>query len=55
MTLRRSLIGIVLFAVQLGVALYFNTSIDLKIVLVLALPTLAYVVYKYVNKKYDSM
>ena len=54
MTLQKSIIGILLFAVQLGIALYFNASIDLKIVLALGLPTLGYVLYKYFSKKYDE-
>jgi hypothetical protein len=54
MTLRNSIIGILLFAIQLGVAIFFNTSIDLKVVVVLAIPTLAYILYKYFTKKYDS-
>jgi hypothetical protein len=54
MTLRKSIIGIFLFGLQLGVALYFNASIDLKIVVALALPTLAFILYKYVSNKYGD-
>ncbi|MEJ1239679.1 hypothetical protein WBG78_16200 [Chryseolinea sp. T2] len=54
MTLQKSIIGIVLFAVQLGIAIYFNASVDLKVVVALAIPTLAYILYKYFSKKYDQ-
>jgi hypothetical protein len=55
MTLWKSILGIVLFIAQLCIALYFNVSVDLKILVSLALPTLAYIVYKYLTRKYDSM
>lgn len=54
MTVRRSIIGIFLFAAQIGIATFYGESIDLKIVIILGVLTFGYILYKFINKKYDS-
>ena len=55
MTLRKSILGIFLFAVQVSIAIYYNPSVDLKLVVAIFIPTLAFIIYKFVTRKYDSL
>ncbi len=50
MTIKISIIGIVLFAIQISLATFYNTSIDLKIVIGVATLTFAYIIYKHLTK-----
>lgn len=55
MTLRKSILGILLFAVQMSIAIYYNPSIDLQLIVAISIPTLAFIIYKLVTRKYDSL
>lgn len=52
--MKKTIIGIILFLLQISLAIFYNGTIDLKIIISVAVVTLAYILYNYFNKKYDS-
>jgi putative effector of murein hydrolase len=52
--MKKILIGIILFLIQISMALYYGASIDLIIIFGISVVGFAYILYHYFNKKYDS-
>ncbi len=51
--MRTTLIGIVLFLAQLGLAIFYSQTIDLVVIAIIAVITFIYVLNKYRKKEYD--
>jgi ABC-type uncharacterized transport system permease subunit len=49
--MKKIILGIILFIIQISLALFYNDSIDLKIVLGITILTFAFILYKLKNKK----
>ncbi len=52
--MKKIIIGIVFFLAQISLAIFYNGTIDLKIVIAISLPVFAFILYKYFSGKYDS-
>ena len=52
--MKKTIFGIILFLFQIGLALFYNGTIDLLIISGVAVLTFAYILYNYFHKKYDS-
>lgn len=52
--MKKTIIGIIFFLLQISLAIFYNGTIDLKIIIALSIITFAYILYNYFNKKYDS-
>lgn len=51
--MKTTLIGIVFFLAQLGLAIFYGATIDLIIIAVISAITFIYILYKYRKKEYD--
>jgi hypothetical protein len=54
MTITKSILGIVMFAIQISIAAFYSATIDLKVIMGLGSVTFGYILYKFFTKKYDS-
>ena len=52
--MKKTISGILLFLVQIALAIFYNKTIDLVIIAWLATITFAYILYNYFRRKYDS-
>jgi len=52
--MKKTIIGIILFLLQISLAIYFNKSIDLTVVVSIAVVTFCLVIYNAVNNKYTA-
>jgi uncharacterized protein YxeA len=52
--MKKTITGIIFFLLQISLAIFYNGTIDLKIVLAVALVTFVYILYNFYKKKYDS-
>jgi len=52
--MKKTIIGIILFLLQISLAIYFNKSIDLTVVISIALITFCLVIYNLSNNKYST-
>lgn len=52
--MKKTIAGIIIFAVQLGLAIFYNRTIDLVIVAILAIALIVYVARKYAIGNYGS-
>ena len=52
--MKKTIFGIILFLFQISLAIFYNKTIDLVIIISIATLTLVYIIYNYFNKKYDS-
>ncbi len=52
--MKKTIIGIIFFLVQISLAIFLNSTIDLKIVLGISIILFVYILYNYFTKKYDS-
>lgn len=52
--MKKTLIGIILFLAQISLAIFYNSTIDLLVVMGVAIITFAVILYKYFTKKYES-
>ena len=50
--MKKTIFGIILFLMQISLAIYFNGTIDLLVVAGIAFVTFGYILYNYFNKKY---
>jgi hypothetical protein len=50
----KTIFGIVFFLIQISLAIFYNDTIDLKIVAGLSLLVFLYILYKFITKKYDN-
>lgn len=50
--MKKTIIGIILFLLQISLAIFYNKTIDLLVVSGIAAVTFVYILYKYFNKKY---
>lgn len=51
----KTIFGIILFLVQIGLALFYNQTVDLIYILVFAALTFMYILYKYFTGKYNTI
>ncbi len=51
--MKKTIIGIILFLLQISLALFYNNTFDLKFIFGLALIATFYLVYKLIKKKED--
>ncbi len=51
--MKTTLIGILFFLAQLGLAIFYSRTIDLIVIAIIASVTFIYVLYKYFKKEYD--
>ena len=52
--MQKTIFGIILFLMQISLAIFYAQTIDLLVVISIAIVTFAYILYKYFNKEYDS-
>jgi len=52
--MKKTILGIALFLLQIGLAVFYNGTIDLLILAGVSLVAFAYILYNYFTKKYDS-
>lgn len=52
--MKKTIAGIIFFLVQIGLAIFYNRTIDLVIVASVALMFFFYVLYNYFSKRYES-
>jgi hypothetical protein len=52
--MKKTIIGIILFLLQISVALYFSQSIDLIVIAGIAVVMSILIIYKQLNNKYSS-
>jgi hypothetical protein len=52
--MKKTIIGIIFFLLQISLAIFYNGTIDLKIIISVAILTFAYILYNYLTKKYAS-
>jgi len=52
--MKKTIIGIILFALQIGLALYYNQTVDLIYVAGIAAVTFIYILYKYFSGAYRA-
>ena len=50
--MKKTIIGIILFLIQISLAIFYNKTIDLIVVSGIATVTFVYILYNYFNKKY---
>ena len=50
--MKKTLFGIILFLMQISLAIYFNKTIDLLVVAGIAVVTFGYILYNYYVRKY---
>ncbi|MBI3503096.1 MAG: hypothetical protein HY063_15020 [Bacteroidetes bacterium] len=50
----KTISGIILFLAQIGLAMFYNSTIDLKIISSAAGIIFIYILYRFFTKKYDS-
>ncbi|WP_186292608.1 hypothetical protein [Mucilaginibacter corticis] len=51
----KTILGIILFLVQIGLALFYNQTVDLIYIAVFAVLTFVYILYKYFTGKYKAV
>jgi hypothetical protein len=52
--MKKTIVGIIIFLLQIGLAIFYNGTIDLLIIAALSVLVFIYILYNYFNKKYDS-
>lgn len=52
--MKKTILGIVLFLLQIGLAIFYNDTIDLLLIAVVSLLAFAYILYNFFAGKYDS-
>lgn len=52
--MKKTLFGIVLFLIQISLAIFYNKTIDLVIISIIAVISFGYILYRYFRKDYDS-
>ena len=52
--MKKTIFGIVLFLVQISLAIFYNKTIDLVVIITISIFTFGYILYKYFTKKYES-
>ena len=52
--MKKTFFGIVLFLLQISLAVFYNQTVDLLVVLGIFVFTFLYILYKYYKKKYPS-
>lgn len=52
--MKKTITGIIFFILQISLAIFYNGTIDLKIIFGISVLTFAYILYNYFTKKYDS-
>ncbi len=50
--MKKTIFGIILFLLQITLAIYYNKTIDLMVVAGIALVTFFYILYNYYSNKY---
>jgi hypothetical protein len=50
----KTIFGIVLFLLQISLAIFYNRTIDLVIIAAIAVSIFIYILYKYFTRAYDS-
>lgn len=52
--MKKTIFGIILFLIQISLAIFYNSTIDLVIIASIAVLTFGYILYRYFRKEYDS-
>lgn len=52
--MKKTIIGIILFLIQISLAIFYNRTIDLIIIIILAVATFGYILYNHHKGKYES-
>jgi hypothetical protein len=52
--MKKTLLGIVLFLMQISLAIFYNATIDLIIIGIIGLLTFAYILVRYFRKDYET-
>jgi len=52
--MKKTIFGIILFLLQIGLAIFYNGTIDLLIIAGISALMFIYIIYNYFNKKYES-
>jgi len=52
--MRKTIVGIIFFLLQISLAIFYNDTIDLKIIIGISIIVFAFILYKFFTKKYDS-
>ncbi len=52
--MKKTIIGIIFFLLQISLAIFYNGTVDLKIIIIASVLTFAYILYNYFRNKYES-
>jgi hypothetical protein len=52
--MKKTIFGIILFLMQISLAIFYNSTIDLVVIISIAFLTFGYILYRYFRKDYDT-
>jgi hypothetical protein len=52
--MKKTIFGIILFLMQISLAIFYNSTIDLVVIISIAILTFGYILYRYFRKDYDT-